>query len=268
MANTLFFLGALPLPAIIAWLSLWYTHDAIISLVLTISLGLIVPIIVYDKVIGDFSFERKIPEEIMNKDEKIKTGIIYCVGAAFGLGIFRTLFSMFVDEFFGPTSITLPFPSLSGWIKWIYIVVFVLLWIVLAVTEHVFFNFFSSIEYTEKEGGMASLAGEKPTFSSNLILSLGVGLLHFAFYYWIVKPILFFAVIYGILAVIVNFVVITIRHDKKMIVSVLLKIGLAIGVLLYLWYLNISLNGNLKRETPVYFFNADVENKFSTWFGN
>jgi hypothetical protein len=265
MANTLFFLIAIPLPAILAWTTLWFTHDAIITMIVTGGLGLLLPIIVYDKWVGDFSFERKIPDEIMNKEDKISLGIKLGLGAAFGVAIFLALWSMFLPEFFGPTSITLPFPVTDGALKYTYLTFFVLSYLIFAALEHIYFNYFTSIEYTEKEG-LASFGGEKASFSSNFVISIGNALMHFAVFYWTIKPLLFWAIIYGAVAFFVNFVVISVRHNKKLIVSILFKVGIALGVLLYLWYLSFTLGGDVKRITPTYYFTADVENSWGNWF--
>jgi hypothetical protein len=264
MANTVFFLIGIPLPALVAWLSIWFLADAVITTLL-VGLTFAGLIFVYDKWVGDFSFERKIPEEIMNKDEKISLGIKMLIGGAIGTAALLVLWSMFAPTWMGPTSITMPFPAhVAAVIKWSYFVLFAALFLIEAALEHVYFNFFSSIEFTEKEG-MASLAGEQRSFSSNLTISVGVFLLNFAIGYYVFSPRLIPALIYGFIALGVNLFMMNIRYDKKMIVSTLLRVGIAIGVLLYILYLYYTLEGKISRKTPEYYFAANTNNCIDEW---
>lgn len=267
MANLVFFIIAIPLPAILAWVSLWLTHDAIITMVVTSALGFALPIYIYDNFVGDFSFERKIPDEVKDREDKIKEGLFMGVGVAIGLTLLLSLWSAFLPDFFGPKSITLPFPTNDGIMKYLYVVLFVACFLAFAALEHVYYNYFTSIEYTEKEG-LASWGGEHASFSSNVVISIGNALLHFAVFYWTIKPILFWSIIYAVATFFMNLLVITLRHKKKLIISLLFRVGIALGVLLYLWYLNFTLGGKFKRITPDYFFTGDVDNKWATWFSD
>ena len=154
MANTWFFIIALALPALVAWTTLRFTHDSILTMLAVGLLSFILPIYVYDNWIGDFSFERKIPSEIMNRGEKIKNGAIFGALAAIGVAAVLILWSMFMPTWAGPTSITPPFPVFvdNPWLQRSYYVLFIIFFLLMAVLEHIFFHYLVSIEYTEKEG--------------------------------------------------------------------------------------------------------------------
>lgn len=265
MANTLFFLIALPLPAVIAFFSLWWSQDAIITMTLVGLLGFILPIWVYDKFVGDFSYERKIPSEVMDKGAKISAGMSMMAGAAIGLGALLVLYVRYCPSWMGPKSIRNPMPEFPKWSNAVYQSIFGILFLIFAALEHFYFNYFASIEYTEGSG-MASLSGEKASFSSNLIISLFCGLFHFAVYYWIIEPVIWYAIVYAVLAFLMNMVVISVRHSKKLIVSTLLRIGIAMAVLIMVYYCRYSVGGKAKRSIPYYFFRRDNENKLTKWF--
>ena len=109
------------------------------------------------------------------------------------------------------------------------------------------------------------MGGEHASFGSNFLISLGVGLLNFAVFYWVVAPIWFVALIWAIITVLMNLVIITIRHNLKLITSTLMRIGVAIGVLLFLYYLNLTLKGKIRRNTPEYYFSGDIQNVVGNW---
>ena len=264
MANLGFFLIALPLPSILAWVTLYFTNDSIITLLVTGFFGLLLPIYIYDEYVGDFSFERKIPDEIVNKEDKIKKGIIMGIAGAIGTVLVLSLWSMYMPDWLGPKSLTLQQPY-NG--SWYYGIPFAAVFLAFSALDHVFFNFFCSIEYTEKDGLM-SMSGEQRSFGSNLLISIAHALMWFAIFWYVVSPILFVAIAYAGIALIVNLINMKIRRSDKMIVSTLWRIGLALGSLLFLCYLDLTLEGHLPRKTPDYYFTGHVNNCWSKWFSS
>lgn len=264
MANTLFFALAIPLPAILTFVTLWLSKDALLTMAIVGLLGYIVPVIVYDKWVGDFSFERKLPTELTDYKGKIKLGLILGICTAIATGGIAILWSMFMPAVMGPTSVTLPVPPIESGAFYAYEVFFVLSFLGLAALEHFYFNFFTSIEYTEGEG-LSSFKGEKASFGSNFVISLGASLVHFAVFYWTIRPVLAAVIVYTLLAFIMNFICITVRNSKKLIVSIQLRVGFALGILIWIWYLRASLSGN-KRVTPDYFFPNNIDNCWNKWF--
>ena len=160
--------------------------------------------------------------------------------------------------------------------KILYHVFFTLFFIIAAVLEHGYFNYFLSIIFNENEslgggklGALASTAAsaatgnDGPSFFSNLIFSLGVGLLNFAIFRWTIAPTVLSAVVLAVITFIVNMVIIGIRAEKKMIVSTLLRAGIAVGILLVLVYLGLSVNKEWSRKTPDFVFVGTPENLWS-----
>ena len=271
------------IPALIAYLILWKTQDGLITLLAVIILGFVVPIVVFIKFIGEFNYELKLPEEIIKKDEKISQGGTLLAGGFVGLSVLVILWCRFAPTWAGPQSVTYPFPIFtSAALKILYYFFFTLFFIIAAVLEHFYFNYFFSIIYNEKEiagapgGKLGSLASaglsaatgtDGPSFFSNLILSLGVGLLNFAVFKWTVAPTLWSAVILAILTFVLNIVILGIRAEKKMIVSTLLRVGIALAVLVILMYLGLSVKYEWTRKNPDFVFVGNVNNGFTRWFG-
>lgn len=267
------------IPALVAYLVLWKTQDALITLIAVIVVGFVAPIAVYLKFIGEFNYELKLPEEIIKKDEKIALGKNLFLGGLFGITILVILWTKFVP--FGPVSVVFPFPIFtSTGLKIVYHIFFVLFFLVAAILEHAYFNYFFSTVYNEKEspvgggklGALASTAvasatgNDQPSFFSNLILSLGVGLLNFAIFKFTIAPVFLSAFILALITFVLNMVVIGIRAEKKMIVSTLLRVGIAIAVLLILLYLGLSVNKEWSRKTPDFVFVGNTANAFTKWF--
>jgi hypothetical protein len=265
MANKVFFFLTLPLPALLAFVLLKFTADAIITLLIVTILGFLLPIWAYDKWVGDFSYERKIPEELINKDEKVSLGTKLFIGAALGFSILHILYSSFAPAKMGPSSVVMPFPVFSGSVgKVIYWIFFVVFFIFASVAEHVFFNFFVPIEFTEKEGKLALLSGENVGVFDKVLISVFVGLYYFAIIFQISSGIVA-PIVYGLLGFAINFYLIGLRVDKKMIVSTLFKVGFAVAVLIYIGYLALSSSKGWARKSPDYYFAGNIANVFSKW---
>jgi hypothetical protein len=271
MANETFFLAfALPFPAVVAALTIWGTNDAILTMLSLLIFGFAVPFVVYNKFVGEFSYTSKIPQEILNTGEKISLGIKLLIGSIFGIVIVHALWSMYAPIAMGPATLTLPYPVFAvgqGFYNFLYNFFVWLLLIKTAIAGHVYFNYFTPIEYNEKKGMMSvgGLAPENQSFTANLIISAFVGLLGFAVFYFTVTSKIS-VIVYALIVFGLNFAALKIRLDKKVIVSVFLVLGLAIGVLLYIEFLKYSSKKNLARKTPEYFFVGNVKNAWTTWF--
>lgn len=250
----------------LAWCTMWYTHDSNLTILITGFLGYILPIYIYNKFGGDFSIENLISNELNEQQEKIKEGIFIGIGAAIILGILLSLWSIFLPEIFGPSSITLPFPNNDGIIKYIYVVLFCISFLIFGALEHHYFNYFTCIEFAEK-GNLDASKGEDISLLSKLIISLGNALSHFPVFYFTTKP-FSWAVIYTSSTFMLNLMSLSMRHKRKLIISLLFRVGVGLGFILYGLFLGFTLGGKVNRITPKYFFTGDVDNKWSIWFSN
>jgi hypothetical protein len=266
MANKIFFFLTLPLPALLAFLCLKFTLDAIITLLVVTLIGFVIPIWVYDKFVGDFSYERKIPEEIVNKSEKISLGTKLLGGAAICLALIHILYSMYAPASMGPETVVLPFPIFDGAFgKTSYWIIFVALFILANIFEHIFFNYFVPIEYTEKEGKLALLSGENVGVVDKIVISFFVALYYFVIFYYTISRGIVPPLVYAILGFGLNFFALGLRVDKKLIVSTMFKIGVAVGILLYIFWLNMSSKKGWTRKSPDFFFVGNFNNVFNKW---
>lgn len=198
----------------------------------------------------------------MEKDHKVSHGTKLLLITAILIPVLYYLWSRFMPTWAGPQFFIMPFPLLSNtFVRILYFIAFVLLFLLASVVEHLFFNnFLCTIISSQHDDRLISGSGlsffddnNKPSFFTKLWLSIGVAAVHFGFFYHIANPVIH-ALIYALIALVINYCLFCYYEDYKNIVSTLLRVGLAIASLLILLYLTISSVNGWKRNNPQFVF--------------
>ena len=238
MGNKVVLLIFMYLPAVIAGLAMYFLRDALTTLLLLIAFYLIA-MFVYDKAIENFGFETKLAKEALKLKENIFKGLISGLGAAFAIPLILVVYCMFLG--YGWDSITFPLPKRDQGapLQYVDFGLLVVLYLIEGAVQHLFFNFFVASEYNEK-GGMAGLAqmasGEVVPASVSATISLGVALLTGVVFYFILGP-WWLSIIVALLMFGINYYLIQVRAKDGIIVSTFIKLGISLGVALFILFM-------------------------------
>lgn len=91
------------------------------------------------------------------------------------------------------------------------------------------------------------------------MISLGYAGMNFVAMYWIMEPCggrLLFAGLSFVMAMIL----VGIRDNMSIVYALMTRVGIAIGVSIWIFYMYESVKNELPRKQPDYFFIADVRN--------
>jgi hypothetical protein len=246
MASKLFLIIMLILPAVVTFGCLSFLQDAVLTLLALLLLYLTMTFL-YSSCIDSFQYEPQLTKEFLEKGQKIKNGVILGLLGSVGFGLLFSLYSMYAP--IGIKLLTLPFPIRANkWRRFGYQCAFHILWVLNAAASHFYFNFFIAVEDNEKEG-IWGVKGDHVSFLSGVLISLGNGLLCLAVFWWTMSG-WFSVVLFTGLAVVFNYVLVRLRFNQGLIVSTSLKVGLAVGILIWFWYLYFGKNGMVVVRNP------------------
>jgi len=252
-------------PAIIGWAIMHFTNDAIITivgLIITFAIG----IAGYHFGVQKFGVTEALGKEFLKMKDNLKLGAIFLGAGAAGIALVSVLWSMFVPPL-GWNSLVMPFPDFgeSKGLNISYFVAFAIFYLIYAAMENVYYYWFIGSEWNEKSGAGALMdmaAGQTISFSSCLVIGLGVFALNWAIFSSFVQS-WWFGGIIALIAFGAAFALTKIRGSKGIIVSTLLRVGIALGVLLYIYYLFQSDAGKLNRKSPLAFVSSNPLNILS-----
>lgn len=264
MSNKIILTSFLLVPALVSFLTMKYTGDAIITMG---ALGIIYAgiTVAYELFIDTISFTTKIGKEFIGKKAKIMLGLkLGAIGVV--TGILGSLYCMYVS--FGPQSIVLPFPIFDEEEKAkqaTYISFFTMAYLIRVFAENVFYNIFIYSEFISKGGMTEGLASESIQALPTILVCTFQGLMQFGSFYFIFQGPLA-AITITFFGIAVHYAVLHAKVKKGILVSTLLSLGFAIGVLIILLYFKYALEGKVQRKTPEFFFPGNTNNVWPIWF--
>jgi len=251
------------LPALVAFASLKFFDDALLTLLLLILLyGLMTSI--YNKFIEEFKYQEQLTAEFLKKETKLKEGGMFLAAgfAIFGIGF--CFYSRYVS--FGIEELKFPFPIRSSWWRrFAYQLIFCTLWLVNAAVEHWYFNFFIAVSEHDKEG-LWGIKGDNITFLTKAIISLAYALLSFVVFWWTLEG-KWTVLVFTFFAFVFNLALCSLRVRRGIIVSTSLRLGMAIALLVWFLYLYLGKNGIVKILTPKMEIFGVPDNVWNRMFG-
>ena len=237
------FLALMLIAPVIHLLGYWWQHDHLLVLIELILLGYAFPIWLMNK-----KLDVTLPARLYKKDgieeykEKIKPALILGLINGAGLGLTLILWSKFVP--WAPTGITLQMPYFwSAWKDYLYWAFFIILWVLVLPAAEVAFFFMCQANVWTNTLSDFLIAGCYALMNFTWLIFviegwLAVGLLTAAT----------FAIGYGLIK----------RRDVKGGIETMgIRVGIALGILALLIFLNISYP-NVKR--PVFYFRGHASN--------
>ena len=234
------------LPAVIAFLVLQLTKDAIMTLLaLIIYCVAIIPI--YNLCIENWDIKYKLMREgvAIVRFRLMIASLIAFASNFLILAILLVLWARYVP--FGIESLTMPMPYKTGFWTFVYYGIFVLLWLLWAALENIFFNFFGYIELSE-DYSREDYGEENNSVLWMIVVSLCVALLNFAVLSQIMRN--FWAVlVISVLAFVMNFLLVKTRVVSGVKVSTAARVGFALAILVWLLYLALT-KVPFKRANP------------------
>eukprot|EP00178_Gracilaria_changii_P011873 TRINITY_DN33537_c0_g1_i1.p1 TRINITY_DN33537_c0_g1~~TRINITY_DN33537_c0_g1_i1.p1 ORF type:complete len:171 (-),score=18.98 TRINITY_DN33537_c0_g1_i1:117-572(-) len=142
----------------------------------------------------------------------------------------------------------MPVPYLEGWRYWLYLLAFLCTYlVVLPMGEEAFYRVFQ--------------ANQWKGFASDVMISFFYAGMNAAALVHILEE--WQAVLlFSTLAFLSGLVLVTIRDNLSVVYSLMTRIGIALGMLLWIFFLYESAKNQLPRQQPEYFFGTNTENVF------
>lgn len=205
----------------------------------------------YDKVIADFKWSWFVGKETTNCCSKLFDGI----GFTLLFGVITATFLILVSMFFSwgmGNKMVLPLPHFgNGWDTVYLIFVIILYLVVLPMGEEAFYRVFQGNQW-------------KGMLADTLVSVFYAGM-NLAAHYWIFDSWSARWVFTG-LTFFVSMILVLIRDKTNVVYSLMARVGVAVGVLAWIFFLYQTVQHAMPREQPTYFFRANVENYLTKWF--
>ena len=231
------------LPIVVVFFMMQWTHDALTTIVV-INVFYSLSCFLYDKLIADFKWSWFVGKETKNFCSKLFDGIGFTLMFGVITAALLVCFSIFSP--WGIEKMVAPFPSFgNGW-DFVYKTVFAIFYIiVLPLGEEAFYRVFQ--------------ANQWKGFAADVMISIAYAGMNTAALYWIMSG--WGAVwLFTGLAFISGFLLVFIRDQMNVVYSLMSRIGIALGVAVWLFFLYESVTNQLPRKQPDFFFRADVKN--------
>jgi len=239
---TLFIL--LCLPMFVVFFALKWTHDALTTIVAVTTLCYCISCWIYDLVIADFKWSWFVGKETDNCCSKIFDGIGFTL--MFGTITAALLICFSIFSPWGIDKMVLPFPNFGNTWDLVYTIAFAICFIIiLPLGEEAFYRVFQGNQW---KGCI-----------SDIMVSLFYSAMCLAAIYWIIEPWGGRWLFTG-LSFLTALVLVGIRDGMGVVYCLMTKIGINIGIAIWIFFLYESVKNQLPRQQPDYFFIADVRN--------
>ena len=140
----------------------------------------------------------------------------------------------------------LPFPNFGNNWDIVYVVVFGICYnIILPMGEEAFYRVFQ--------------ANQWKGLISDIMINLAYAAMNLAAFYWIMEPWGGRWLFTG-LAFLSGMMLVSIRDNMSVVYALMTRIGISLGVSVWLFFLYESVKNDLPRQQPDYFFIADTRN--------
>lgn len=232
------------LPAVVVYFSLAWGHDAITTIAAVTGICYSFSCWLYDKLIADFKWSWFVGKETNNFCSKLFDGIGFTL--MFGTITAALLICFSIFSPWGIEKMVLPFPNFGNAWDIVYTVSFGIAYIIiLPLGEEAFYRVFQANQWK----GLAS----------DIMISIGYAGMNLAALYWIIESWGGRWLFTGF-AFIVAMILVSIRDNLSVVYALMTRIGIALGVCIWIFFLYESVKNELPRQQPEYFFVADVRN--------
>jgi membrane protease YdiL (CAAX protease family) len=237
------------LPCVTAFFTMKWTKDACITILALTLLCYSLACFLYDKLVADFKWSWFVGKETNNCCSKIFDGIGFTLLFGVIIGTALIVFTMFSEWGLGEKMI-LPVPHFGNFWDTVYMSILAILYIVvLPLGEEAFYRVFQANQWK----GMLS-----DIMISFFYAVMNLGGVYYVFDSWTPRWILTgFAFLIGVTLV-------YLRDKTNVVYSLMARIGVALGVFVWLCFLIQTVKSAMPRAQPQYFFIANVENIFGS----
>jgi membrane protease YdiL (CAAX protease family) len=233
------------LPIAVVYYSMKWTHDAVITMAAVTVICYSLLCWIYDLVIADFKWSWFVGKETNNCCSKMFDGLGFTLMFATITAALLICFSIFSP--WGVDKMVLPIPTKFG-NAWdvVYMVGAILGYLIfLPLGEEAFYRVFQ--------------ANQWKGFISDVLISLAYAGMNYAGLVFIFDCWKFRLAFSG-LAFLSALLLVSIRDNLNVVTCLMTRIGIALGVLIWIFYLYETVKNDLPRKQPHYFFEADVQN--------
>jgi hypothetical protein len=236
------------LPILTVYYMLKWTSDAISTILAVNLLCYSFACWLYDKVIADFKWSWFVGKETKNFCSKMLDGVGFTLLFVVLSAAFLILMSMYSSWGLGHKMV-LPFPILKGsWDTCYHIAFFLIFTIALPLGEEAFYRVFQANQW---KGILADV------MISVFYAGMNLAIVYSVFDSWTPKWIFTF------FSFVIAMILVAIRDKSNVVNALMSRIGLALGVYLWIFFLERSVKSAIPRLQPTYVFIADVNNWFS-----
>lgn len=246
MKKPISLLFLLLLPVAVVYFTLQWTHDALTTIFAVTLICYSFSCWLYDKVIADFKWSWFVGKETNQFCSKLFDGIGFTL--MFGTITAALLICFSIFSPWGIEKMVLPFPNFGNSWDTVYTVGFLIAFIIiLPLGEEAFYRVFQANQWK----GMAA----------DIMISIAYAGMNFAGLYWIMEG-WGARWLFAGLAFLISMILVSIRDNMNVVYALMTRIGISLGVTIWIFFLYESVKNELPRQQPDYFFNGDVRNWF------